>query len=204
MRTRLRRFAAVGLVTTVVDVGTLLLLARAAHWPVALADAVALAVAAGLSFVLHRGITFHHDPHVRWVEVPSAFVATAVAAGVVDIAVLQVFVSSGKLDDGLGLFWVKLPAVAVAAAVRLVAYRLVLFTVIRRDLAERRPRPPAPGDLRLSVVIPAFGEADTIGATIARVRRELAAEATEGGLEVVVVDDGSPDDTAEAARVGGA
>jgi glycosyltransferase involved in cell wall biosynthesis len=58
--------------------------------------------------------------------------------------------------------------------------------------------------VRLSVVIPAFREEESIASTIDRVRSELAGIGAEGGLEVVVVDDGSPDDTAGRAREGGA
>ncbi len=65
-------------------------------------------------------------------------------------------------------------------------------------------RPAAPGVHRLSVVIPAYHEVDAISATIARVRQELAPIASEGGIEVVVVDDGSGDGTAAAAEAGGA
>jgi glycosyltransferase involved in cell wall biosynthesis len=68
----------------------------------------------------------------------------------------------------------------------------------------RRARPPAPGAVRLSVVVPAFREADAIAAAVARIRHELADVHGSGGLEVVVVDDGSSDGTAAAARAGGA
>lgn len=64
---------------------------------------------------------------------------------------------------------------------------------------------PAPdGPVRLSVVIPAYREVDAIATTVARVRAELAAVAGDGGLEIVVVDDGSGDGTAAAARAAGA
>ena len=74
-------------------------------------------------------------------------------------------------------------------------------------MTARRPsgparRPPAPGAVRLSVIVPAYAEAHSIGATIARLRAELGG--LDGGLEVVVVDDGSPDDTAAVARAAGA
>lgn len=65
------------------------------------------------------------------------------------------------------------------------------------------PRPAAPGDVRLSVVIPAYREVDAIAATVERVRAELEPVARDGGLEVIVVDDGSGDGTAAAARVAG-
>jgi dolichyl-phosphate beta-glucosyltransferase len=50
------------------------------------------------------------------------------------------------------------------------------------------------------VVVPAYREADAIAGTVDRIRAELAAVAADGGLEVVVVDDGSGDGTADAAR----
>lgn len=60
-------------------------------------------------------------------------------------------------------------------------------------------RPPAPGDVRLSVVLPAYHEAEHIAAAVERVRAELTPVVGPGELEVVVVDDGSGDGTAEAA-----
>jgi dolichyl-phosphate beta-glucosyltransferase len=75
---------------------------------------------------------------------------------------------------------------------------------ILRTLSTPRSAPPAPGEQRLSVIVPAYGEAAAIGATVRRIRTELAAVAEDGGLEVVVVDDGSGDGTAAAARAAGA
>ncbi len=75
---------------------------------------------------------------------------------------------------------------------------------ILRTLSTPRTVPPAPGEVRLSVVVPAYGEVDGIAAAIARIRGELAAVDDDGGLEVVVVDDGSGDGTAAAAREAGA
>ncbi|MCD9623328.1 glycosyltransferase [Rhabdothermincola salaria] len=75
---------------------------------------------------------------------------------------------------------------------------------VRADLERRRDRPVAPGSRRLSVVIPAFDEESRIGASVAEVRRALDVVAAYGGLEVVVVDDGSNDDTSGAAERAGA
>jgi len=52
-------------------------------------------------------------------------------------------------------------------------------------------------------VLPAYHEADRIGGTVRRLQDELADVAADGGLEVVVVDDGSTDGTAEAALAAG-
>ena len=53
--------------------------------------------------------------------------------------------------------------------------------------------------MHLSLVIPAYREAATVAGTVERVRAELG-PLVAGGLEVVVVDDGSGDGTASAAR----
>ena len=58
----------------------------------------------------------------------------------------------------------------------------------------------AAGAPRLSVVVPAYREADRIAATIVRLRRALA----RVSVELVVADDGSGDGTAEEARRAGA
>lgn len=57
---------------------------------------------------------------------------------------------------------------------------------------------------RLTVVVPAYREADAIAGTVQRIADELSSVAADGGLEVLVVDDGSGDGTAEAARAAGA
>ena len=54
------------------------------------------------------------------------------------------------------------------------------------------------------MVVPAYREAERIGATVASLREALAPVAARGGAEIVVVDDGSDDGTAEAARAAGA
>lgn len=73
----------------------------------------------------------------------------------------------------------------------------------RPQVADRPSSRPAPdGDVRLSVVIPAYNEGPVIGATVLAVRESLGE--IDGGLEIVVVDDGSGDDTASAARAAGA
>jgi dolichyl-phosphate beta-glucosyltransferase len=71
---------------------------------------------------------------------------------------------------------------------------------VRASLGHRRERPVAPGPLRLSVVIPAYQEPH-IEASVRRVRESLH---DVGPIEIIVVDDGSADETAERARRGGA
>ena len=58
--------------------------------------------------------------------------------------------------------------------------------------------------MRFSVIVPAYCEAGRIGDTVAALRAALAAVDAEGGAEILVVDDGSDDGTAGAARAAGA
>ncbi|MDQ6928111.1 MAG: glycosyltransferase [Actinomycetota bacterium] len=92
----------------------------------------------------------------------------------------------------------------VAASIRAIANRRVRLRGLRTDQRHRIDRPPAPGAARLSVVIPAYSEAGRIAGTIAALRAALAPIDRDGGVEIVVVDDGSTDGTSDAARAGGA
>jgi hypothetical protein len=169
-----------------------------------LADGSAIAVASLLSYALHRAVTFRSDPYVRWVRMPAAFAVVALLAGLVDVIVLRSLYAAHGFSSIGALTAAKLVAIAAAATVRLVLYRAVLLNVVRRAIHERTPRPEARGALRATVIIPALNEADGIATTVAAVHAALADLAAEGGIEVVVVDDGSADATADAALAGGA
>ena len=197
MRSRLRLFAVVGVLATAVDIALVLALSG----PVGLwqSDVVALVAAAAVAYTLNRLITFRGDPTARWVRNPSLFAATAIVAGLVDVAVLQLAVGAGS-PVAVG----KLVAIASAAVLRWLAYRWILFRRVRRDLANQVVRPRPAGDLRLTVVVPAYNEASLIGATVAALDRVLAEAVGPGDYEVLVVDDGSSDGTAAAAERSGA
>ena len=63
----------------------------------------------------------------------------------------------------------------------------------------------APSPVALSVVLPAYQASDLVGAAVTEIGAALRRnESLDGGLEIVVVDDGSSDGTAEAARRAGA
>jgi dolichyl-phosphate beta-glucosyltransferase len=195
---RLRRLATGTGVATAVDGALLLGLARGARLPVAVADALAVAGASATSYAVHRAGTFGDDPHIRWVHQPGAFVAAAAVSGVVDVAVVGALAPT----TARGLVEAKALALLAAGTVRLTAYRYVLWTRTRSALGARVPRPAAPGDLRVTVVVPAYGEAERVGTTVARLREALAPLGDD--VEVLVVDDGSPDATAEEAAAAGA
>ena len=196
MRSRLRLYVLVRTLATAVDVGIVLVVR---DLPLLAADALALTLAAVLAYVLNRTLTFRGQPAARWVSRPALFAATAVVAGMVDLAVLYL------LDRwGLVLVGAKLLAVFTAAIVRWIVYRRILLTEVRRDLAQRTNRPPSTGERRLSVIIPAYHEEDLIAATVDAITTELGLHMDRIEFEVVVVDDGSSDKTGERATRAGA
>ncbi len=196
MRGRLRLFAVVGLIATSIDVGLLLLLSSSQS--LLLADGVALALAAMASYLLNRLLTFRGQANARWVRSPAIFGALAVVAGLVDLAILLLLHALG-----LRLVVAKGLAVAGAAAVRWIGYRWVLFNTVRREMAERQPR-SSRRTLRLSVVIPAYNEERSIGRTIDAIAQHVERVVPPADYEIIVVDDGSSDRTADVARSAGA
>jgi glycosyltransferase involved in cell wall biosynthesis len=52
----------------------------------------------------------------------------------------------------------------------------------------------------LSIIIPAFNEDKRLGATLTRIREYFEAHPVAGGIEIIVVDDGSTDATARLAE----
>lgn len=206
----MRRFAAVSLLATTVDVAVLVAAAEAGTLPMAAADALAVSTASVVSWLGHRAVAQAGDPFERWVDRPAAFLGTAVLAGALDVAIVATG-AHGRARAGdrqrpplARLIRAKALALALTGVVRTVAYRAVLLDQTRRELAVRPLRPSPPGELRLTVVIPAYGEGDRIAGTVRRVSEVVAAVAADGGAEVVVVDDGSADATAREAEAAGA
>jgi putative flippase GtrA len=198
----LARFAVVGSVVTAVDVGVFLARWRDGRRSLLEAEVPALVTAAGVSWALHRAVTFRDDPYRRWLAQHEAFAGSAVVAGLVDCAATGTLLALSGRRDRRGALAAKVPAVAAAGAVRWALHRRVLFRVVRAGHVADVTRPAPPGDMRLSVVIPAFDEAARIGETVRRVRDAVAE--VDGGVEVVVVDDGSADATGDVAKQAGA
>ncbi|HEV2767156.1 MAG TPA: glycosyltransferase [Acidimicrobiales bacterium] len=199
----LRRFAAVSGVVTAIDVSVLLGLTHGARVPVPAADGAAVGVASVASWLLHREVASTGDPFTRWVERPSAFVATAVLAGALDLAVVTA-VAPAVPSRAVPVVRAKALALLVAGAARVLAYRAILVRPTRRGLAVRTSRADPPGELRLTVVVPAYGEGARIAGTVRRLDEALAGVDAHGGVEVLVVDDGSSDATATEAETAGA
>lgn len=203
MRRRLRRFAAASVAVTVLDVVALVVLVQAREWTVPAADAAAIAVASLVSWIAHRAVAVPGDPFGKWAQRPAAYAATAVLTGAFDVAVTTLI--AGIRPGGTGiLVAAKVVALLFAGTLRALAYRVVNLEETRARLARRSDRPPPPGEMRLTVVVPAYREVSRIAGTVDTVRAELDDVAADGGLEVLVVDDGSGDGTAEAAEAAGA
>jgi dolichyl-phosphate beta-glucosyltransferase len=209
VKRRLQRFAAVGSVVTLADLGTFLLLAAAVGWPPLIAGALALAVATVASWGLHRAITFADDPFARWTEQPLRFFGAAALGAALDLATITAVVGlEGATTGGAAttqlLLVAKVAAIGVGALARLAGYRHLLFRSVRDDQGARTARTVPPGELRLSVVVPAYHEGEHIAGTVTRLRAVLGSAVGQDDVEVVVVDDGSGDGTPTAAEATGA
>jgi dolichyl-phosphate beta-glucosyltransferase len=208
VKRRLQRFAAVGSVVTLADLGAFLLLATAVGWAPLVAGAAALAVATVASWGLHRAITFADDPFARWTEQPRRFFGAAALGAALDLTTLTAVLGLEATTSGGAatsqLVVAKVAAIGVGALARLAGYRHLLFRSVRDDQGARTPRGAPPGELRLSVVVPAYHEGGHIAGTVARLRDALEPAVGGTGMEVVVVDDGSDDGTAAVAEAAGA
>lgn len=198
MRARLWPFILVGALATAVDLFVLLVLADRSGGRTQ-ANLAALALAAVLAYTLNRLVTFRGDTTARWVRNPGLFAITAMLAGAVDLVVLSV------LDELLlPLAAAKVAAIGCAAVVRFTAYRWVLFRYVRKGLGQRVDRPTPEGRYRLSVLVPAYNESKVIVRTVEGIEQALVASMDRADFEIVVVDDGSADDTVELAETAGA
>lgn len=200
----LRRFLAVGSVATLIDVSLLLSLVLFVGWTPVIADITAVTAATIVSFVGHRRLSFAGSPGRRWYRNIGRYALSATTAGLVDVVVLWAVLGGSSDPEALTLVPAKAVSVGAALLIRIVFFRQAMFGAIRSDQQTPADRGDATGELRLSVVIPAYHEEDGIGPTLARVERALGALRHDGGFEVIVVDDGSGDATAKAASAAGA
>lgn len=201
----LRRFLVVGVLATLVDVVGFVVLVEVFGVPVWLADTIAVTTATLLSYVLHTARTYSpRAPSRRWFESSGRYWSTASAALLADVGVITVLDRLVQPDWWLPLAALKVCSLAVAFMVRSLNYRALMFRAVRDVQSVPACRPEPTGVVRLSVVVPAYREADRIAAAIGSIRTELAEVADAGGLEIVVVDDGSGDGTTQAARDAGA
>ena len=196
------RFATIGAFVTLIDIGLVVVLRAATSWGLGTIDIVAIAAAAVASYWLHSILIYAAEPARRWYRDWRHYSAAAVLAGLVDLGFFLWLVNP---DAGaLGVILPKFGAVLLAFLVRLVSYRQTMFLTIRADQGRHRDRAASAGDVRLSLVIPAYFEEDGITETINRVEAALGHVRNDGGFELIVVDDGSTDATSDRARAAGA
>ncbi len=202
MTRRLRRFVAVGGLVTILHVGLLLVLVRQAGFPVPLAAVTAVTIAAVASYLGHRLVTFAGDPYALVDHRPRAFALAVGPAALVDVGIVSLLTLGVDEPSVMRLLTAQAPALVAASIVRLLTYRRVLFAAVRADQRMTVERPALAGDVRVSVVVPVYREPDQIGPNLRRLRESLPGSL--GPVEIVVVDDGSGDDTPAGARSGGA
>ena len=191
---RFRFFLAVAATATAIDLFTYLGFRELGFqwWA---SDIAALTLAAIFGISAHRRFTLRNDPNLRWIHRPIAFASSITIAGLVDLFVLL-------NSDTRGLL-AKVVAIGAAASVRAVSNRWFLFRVVRDEQRLPAARPAPVNPLRLSVVVPAFREVERIDETVRALHGHLSTLVDPTDFEIVVVDDGSGDGTAEAAQATG-
>jgi putative flippase GtrA len=197
---RFRQVLAVGLVIGALD-AALFISGVSLGMSVLVANLLALMAASATSFVAHRAIATSHDEFARISQEPLAFVRVAWPSALVDLALVVVLGSA--TDNIWALLAIKMLAILSAAVVRLATYRRTLFVSVRDKQARAQDRPELVTGPRLSVVLPAYRAEGLVARAISSTRSALD-EIGAADLEIVVVDDGSPDGTADAARNAGA
>jgi len=200
MKRRLRRFLLVGALITAADLS--LLIALGIWWQKNwyLASVVSLVLAAALSFLMHRRVTFNDDVYSLIDHQPMAFIKAVTPALVADYLVFTGLVLLVN-PSIFGIAAIKTGSVMTASFVRFFTYRRVLFAAVRQEQMQLSvPEEILEHEKELSIVIPAFQAELVIGETIKKIR-----EATSKyDAEIIVVDDGSDDLTSVEARKAGA
>jgi poly-beta-1,6-N-acetyl-D-glucosamine synthase len=133
-------------------------------------------------------------PQTREAETRYRF-CVALTAGGAWVA-LSVWIAAPWIEQLSGAF-TPVGAWLVVVGVALAPGFMNAFQVATLLLAARQIHSPGPSRYPpLSVLVPAYNEAATIGSTL----RSLAAQRYPGTIEVIVVDDGSTDGTADTVR----
>jgi dolichol-phosphate mannosyltransferase len=169
-----------------VNSGMLWLLRSGAGLPLPAASAVAIETAIWNNLLLHDLWTFHAERHQRpWWTRAGAFHATAATAALINLGLLLALVTWA----GMHYLIANLIAIGIAATVN---YSVSALWTWRPPAP--RPRAASEGQSRSGkkiVVVPTYNEAKNV-------ERLVEAVLAQGpDYEVLVVDDASPDGTAE-------
>jgi dolichyl-phosphate beta-glucosyltransferase len=173
---------------------------RRAGAPPALAALVASSTSAAAALAATRATAPPGDPYSAHRSPPGRAAAVVLAGAAADALATRAL--AGPRPGAARFLAARVVGAGAGVGARFVVQRSLVGPDLRRAQAGTVDRGPAPGDLRFSVVIPAYQEEPRIGRTVRAVRAALAD--LDGGAEVVVVDDGSADGTADAARAAGA
>ncbi len=198
----LRRFVAVGSVATAIDVVGFVVLASLTTLAFWTADLVAIGVATVFSFVGHR--ISGRAPQHRWYRNVGSYALGTVVATATDVGIVLALTAGWETRDLWPIVGVKALSLGAAGLVRAIVFRQAMFDAVRGDQQSPARRPPVHGDVRLSLVVPAYQEEDGIAQTVSTIEAALGHLRHDGGFELVVVDDGSADATVERAEAAGA
>lgn len=185
--TRIGKYTVVGILGTIVDIGTLVLLVEKVRTPLLLASTLSFCISLAHNFLLNKWWTFHDAPGSTMRQ-SIKYAITALFGLILNNAVLFVLVYIA----GIWYVLAKLITSAVIVAWNFSMNNFWTFS------DQRIPRPliePQEPRCEVSLVIPAFNEEKNIRATLEAI--DVFMSKKQLSHEVIVVDDGSTDGTRE-------
>jgi glycosyltransferase involved in cell wall biosynthesis/putative flippase GtrA len=193
------KFGIIGIVNTLIDFGlfNLLVALTGIHsgWQVGLLNVVAVITAMTNSFLLNRQWTFYDRDRNTGHSLLRFAVVSSIGILINSLAVAGValFASSLPVSIYIILNVGKIIGALFSSTWNFIAYRNWVFPTTKQALpAVEEEVPVVPG--MLSIVIPAYNEASRLPQ---RLRKLATAVQSYGPTEIVVVDDGSTDNTRE-------
>ncbi|HET6363978.1 MAG TPA: glycosyltransferase [Nitrospirota bacterium] len=178
------KYAMVGVTGTALDVGSLYVFVDLLHIPVLVAAALSFILAVVNNFILNKIWTFRNSSRNFRKQFIKFFIVSVVGLVLTEIC-MAVFVYL------LGIWYIasKLITSVIVLTWNFLANKNWTFT------EKIRPLPTAEQyDYTLTIVIPAFNEAKRIVNTLEAIHRYFERKGMK--REIIVVDDGSSDDTA--------
>lgn len=175
------KYCVVGLLGTTIDIGGLFILVDIYSFPVLPAATITFLLATINNFILNKNWTFRNGSE-NYKKLYIKFLLVSVAGLIITLLSMHFLVY-------VLLIWYIL-AKAITSALVLVWNFLVnkLWTFRMRKMADIKE-----GDLKLSVIIPAYNEENRIAKTLEIVYEYFKKK--EISFEIIVIDDGSSDNT---------
>jgi dolichyl-phosphate beta-glucosyltransferase len=177
------KYAVVGVLGTSIDVGSLYVFVEYLRIPVLIAAAGSFGLAVVNNFLLNKFWTFENrNPNIRKQFIKFSLVS------LVGLGLTETFMALFVYALQLWYIPAKLVTSCIVLTWNFLANKYWTFTEKARAFAQ-----PASAPLDLSIVIPAYNEENRIGKTIEAI--EAYFRGRNITREVIVVDDGSTDDT---------